>query len=71
MNRSLYTRFRSAYLVLDGIRCDDWAQNVTKNNRQKRYVKLGFSQLKKKYVILSGNFYSIYIDHHEKLRYYK
>ena len=27
MNRSLYTRFGSAYLVLDGITCEDWAQS--------------------------------------------
>ena len=58
MNRSLYTRFRSAYLVLDGIMCDN--------------VKLGFSQSKKKvcdsvYKLL----FNIYIDHHEKLRFYK
>ena len=36
MNRSLYTRFKSAYLVLDGI---------------------GFVPAKKKFRILSDNFY--------------
>ncbi len=46
--------------------------NITKNNRQKRYVKLGFSQSKKKVCeSVRQLLFNIYIGHHEKLRFYK